>query len=96
MSLFLNNPLCIAVPCVSFDCYFNMFSVSGAPSLPIEFITLLFFLPEPKPESAFELHFRFFNRVFASRFCMQCYCTNPSDLQDCACPITHLRVLQAT
>ena len=36
---------------------------------------------EPKPEPAFESHFRFFNRVFPSRFCMQYYCTHPPDLQ---------------
>ena len=39
------------------------------------------FEPEPKPEPAFELHFRFFNRVFPSHFCTQYYCTHPSDLQ---------------
>ena len=37
--------------------------------------------PEPEPEPAFELHFRFFNRVFPSRFCTRYYCTHPSDLQ---------------
>ena len=36
---------------------------------------------EPKPEPAFESHFRFFNRVFPSRFCTRYYCTHPSDLQ---------------
>ena len=35
----------------------------------------------PKPEPAFESHFRFFNRVFPSRFCTRYYCTHPSDLQ---------------
>ena len=45
------------------------------------------FEPEPKPKPAFESHFRFFNRVFPSRFCTQYYCTNPSDLQECASPI---------
>ena len=39
------------------------------------------FEPEPKPEPAFESHFRFFNRVFPSRFCTRYYCTHPSDLQ---------------
>ena len=43
------------------------------------------FEPEPKP--AFESHFRFFNRVFPSHFCMQYYCTNPLDLQVSASPI---------
>ena len=57
MSLFLKDPLCVVVPCVSFDCHFNTFSVSGAPSLPIEFAALLFFEPEPEPEPTFELHF---------------------------------------
>ena len=53
---------------------------------------------EPKPEPAFESHFRFFNRVFPfafrffnrvfpSRFCMRYYCTYPSDLQLRASPI---------
>ena len=36
---------------------------------------------EPKPGPAFESHFRFFNRVFPSRFCTRYYCTHPSDLQ---------------
>ena len=56
------------------------------------------FEPEPKPEPAFESHFRFFqsrfpfafrkfNRIFPSRFCTQYYCTYPSDLQSRASPI---------
>ena len=45
------------------------------------------FEPEPEPKPAFESHFRFFNRVFPSRFCMRSYCTNPSDLQERASPI---------
>ena len=36
---------------------------------------------EPEPEPTFESHFRFFNRVFPSRFCTRYYCTHPSDLQ---------------
>ena len=42
---------------------------------------------EPKPEPTFELHFRFFNRVFPSRCCTRYYCTHPSDLQLRASPI---------
>ena len=42
---------------------------------------------EPKPKPAFESHFRFFNRVFPSRFCTRYYCTHPSDLQSRASPI---------
>ena len=42
---------------------------------------------EPEPEPAFESHFRFFNRIFPSRFCKQYCCTNPSDLQVSASPI---------
>ena len=42
---------------------------------------------EPEPEPAFESHFRFFNRVFPSRFCTRYYCTYPSDLQSSASPI---------
>ena len=49
------------------------------------------FEPEPEPEPAFESHFRFFqsrfpfafrffNRVFPSRFCPRYYCTYPLDL----------------
>ena len=45
------------------------------------------FKPEPEPEPASESHFRFFNRVFPSRFCMRYYCTHPSDLQSRASPI---------
>ena len=40
-----------------------------------------------QPEPTFESHFRFFNRVFPSRFCTRYYCTNPSDLQERASPI---------
>ena len=47
----------------------------------------LFFEPEPKPEPAFELHFRFFNCGFPSHFCTRYYCTNPLDLQEHASPI---------
>ena len=36
---------------------------------------------EPEPEPAFESHFRFFNRIFPSRFCTRYYCTHPLDLQ---------------
>ena len=42
---------------------------------------------EPEPAPAFESHFRFFNRVFPSRFCTRYYCTHPSDLQSRASPI---------
>ena len=35
--------------------------------------------PEPKPKPASDSHFRFFNRVFPSRFCTRYYCTYPSD-----------------
>ena len=45
------------------------------------------FEPKPKPEPTFELHFRFLNHVFPSRFCTRYYCTNPSDLQEHASPI---------
>ena len=41
-SFLLNNPLCITAPFVSFDCYFDAFSVSRAPSLSIELTALLF------------------------------------------------------
>ena len=82
-SFLLNNPLCIAVPCVLFNCCFEAFSMSGAPSLPVEFAMLLLIRPEP----TFELHFRFFNRIFPSRFCTQYYCTHISDLQERASPI---------
>ena len=39
------------------------------------------FEPKPEPEPTSESHFRFFNRVFPSLFCIQYYCTHPSDLQ---------------
>ena len=42
---------------------------------------------EPEPKPAFESHFRFFNRVFPSRFCTRYYCNRPSDLQSRASPI---------
>ena len=42
---------------------------------------------ELAPEPAFDSHFRFFNRVFPSRFCTRYYCTHPSDLQSRASPI---------
>ena len=46
-----------------------------------------FFEPKPEPEPTFESHFRFFNRIFQLHFCTRYYCTNPSDLQECASPI---------
>ena len=42
---------------------------------------------QPEPEPAFESHFRFFNRVFPSRFCTRYYCTHPLDFQVRASPI---------
>ena len=42
---------------------------------------------EPEPKPAFESHFRFFIRVFPSRFCIRYYSTHPSDLQSRASPI---------
>ena len=42
---------------------------------------------EPEPKPTFESHFRFFNRVFPSRFRTRYYCTHPSDLQSLASPI---------
>ena len=42
---------------------------------------------EPEPEPAFDSHFRFFNRIFPSRFCTRYYCTHPLDLQSRASPI---------
>ena len=42
---------------------------------------------KPEPEPAFESHFRFFNRIFPSRFCTRYYCTHPLDLQLRASPI---------
>ena len=41
----------------------------------------------PNPNPHLNPIFRFFNRVFPSRFCMQYYCTHPSDLQSRASPI---------
>ena len=87
----INESFCSRTRCVSLHLVYSLvavstcFSVSGAPSLPIEFATLLFFEPEPEP--AFESHFRFFNRVFPSHFCTRYYCTHPSDLQESASPI---------
>ena len=43
--------------------------------------------PEPEPKPAFESHFRFLQSCFPSCFCMQYYCTHPSDLQSRASPI---------
>ena len=86
-NFFLHNALCIAVHCVSFDCCFDAFWVSGAPSSPIEFATLLRFRAQPEPKPAFESHFRFFTHVFPSHFCTRYYCTSASDLQERASPI---------
>ena len=45
------------------------------------------FEPEPKPEPTLESQFLNFQSLFPLCFCMQYYCTNPSDLQECASPI---------
>ena len=45
------------------------------------------FEPKPEPKPASESHFRFFNRIFPSRFCTRYHCTHPSDLQSRASPI---------
>ena len=60
------------------------------PELQVRLLSLprsRYFELEPEPEPAFESHFRFFNRVFPSRFCTRYYCTHPSDLQSRASDI---------
>ena len=54
---------------------------------PLSSLCYYFFVLEPEPKPAFESHFRFFHRIFPSRFCTQYYCTYPSDLQLHASPI---------
>ena len=97
----INKSFCSITHCASLCLVYHLIVVSTrfhCPELqghPLSLPHYLFFVPEPKPKPAFESHFRFFNRIFPSRFCMQYYCTNSSDLQEHASPIKRLRVLQA-
>ena len=89
----INKSFCSITRCASLHLVYRFIAVSTCfrcPELqvcPLSSPCYSYFEPEPKPEPAFESHFRFFNRIFPSRFCMQYYCTNPSDLQECASPI---------
>ena len=97
----INKSFCSITHCVLLHIVYCLVVVSTCfwcPELQVRPLSLppyLFFKPEPEPKPTFELHFRFFNRVFPSRFCTRYYCTNPLDLQVRASPIECLRVLQA-
>ena len=87
----INESFCSITRCVSLHlvyCLIVALTHFGCPELevcPLSSPHYIFFKPEPKP--AFELHFRFFNRIFPLCFCMRYYCTHPSDLQESASPI---------
>ena len=89
----INESFCSIIHCASLCLVYCLIVVLmrfWCPELqvcPLSLPRYLFFKPEPEPEPAFESHFRFFNRVFPSRFCTQYYCTNPSDLHAHASPI---------
>ena len=89
----INKSFCSITHCASLRLVYRLISVSTHFRCPELQVCLLsspcsyFFEPEPKPKPAFESHFRFFNRVFPSRFCMRYYCTHPLDLQESARPI---------
>ena len=87
----INESFCSITCCVSLCLVYHLIAVSmhfRCPELQVCPLSLpcdYFFEPEPKP--AFQLHLRFFICIFPSHFCMQYYCTNPSDLQEPASPI---------
>ena len=87
----INESFCSITHCASLCLVYCLIAVSTrfwCPELqvcPLSLPHYYFFEPEPKP--AFESHFRFFNRVFPSCFCMLYYCTHPLDLQVHASPI---------
>ena len=82
----INESFCSISRCALLHLVYHLIAVSThfwCPELqvfPLSSPHYYFF--EPEPESAFELHFRFFIHVFPLHFCMQYYCTNPSDLQE--------------
>ena len=89
----INESFCSITRCALLCIVYHFIVVSmrfRCPELQVHLLSLPCyrdFEPEPKPETAFESHFRFFNRVFPSHFCTRYYCTNPSDLQERASPI---------
>ena len=86
----INESFCSITRCVLLRIVYHCIVVScfRCPELQVRPLGLPHYQDfEPEPEPAFESHFRFFNRVFPSRFCTRYYCTNPSDLQERASPI---------
>ena len=89
----INESFCSITRCVLLRIVYRFIVVSTrfrCPELQVRLLSLPCYRDfelEPKPEPAFESHFRFFNRVFPSRFCTRYYCTHPSDLQSRASPI---------
>ena len=79
----INESFCSITRCASLRLVYRLIVVSTrfrCPELqvhPLSSPRYYFFEPEPEPEPAFESHFRIFNRVFPSRFCMRYYCTHP-------------------
>ena len=89
----INVSFCSITRCALLHIVYHLIAVSThfwCPELHVHLLSsprYSFFEPEPEPRPAFESHFRFFNHVFPSRFCMRYYCINPSDLQEHASPI---------
>ena len=89
----INESFCSITRCALLCLVYHLIAVSThfwCPELqvcPLSSPCYCFVKPKPKLEPAFESHFRFFNRVFPSRFCTRYYCTNPLDLQERAGPI---------
>ena len=89
----INKSFCSITCCASLHLVYHLIAVSTCfwcPELqvcPLSSPPYSYFEPEPEPEPTFESHCRFFNCVFLLRFCVRYYCTNPSDLQECANPI---------
>ena len=87
----INESFCSITFCALLHIVYRSIVVSTCfrcPELPVRLLSLPRYRDfEPEPELAFESHFRFFNRVFPSRFCTRYYCPNPSDLQKRASPI---------
>ena len=89
----INESFCSITHCTSLHLVYHLIVVPThfrCPELqirPLSSPCYYCFELEPESEPAFELLFRFFNRVFPSHFCPRYYCTNPSVLQERASPI---------
>ena len=62
----LNNLLCVAAPCVLFDCYFDVFLCLELQVCLLSLLQGFFFESKPESEPTLELHFFNFQSCFPS------------------------------